>query len=94
VRRALVHAPEALSIMSHETRTHSRLDALRQELDNAATGKWRGWRLVLLWAWMLIGVGLILAYIAVGTTVLETVGVLVLFGPLTVRGPLAFRDRR
>lgn len=80
--------------MSQETRTHSWLDALRNELDDAATGKWRGWRLVLLWAWMLIGVGLILAYIAVGTTWLETAGVLILFGPLAVRGLLAFRGRR
>lgn len=79
--------------MSGETRTPGRLDSLRRELDAAATGKWAGWRLRLLWAWILIGVGLSLAYIAVGFAWLLTAGVVVLFLPLAIRGLLALRGR-
>lgn len=78
--------------MSKETLTRG-LAAVRAELDAAAAGKWTGWRFVLLWAWIVVGLGLGLAYIAIGNGWLLTASSVILFTPLWVHILLSPRGR-
>jgi hypothetical protein len=69
------------------------LDRLQGDVVAARAGNLNGWRLWLLWVWVLLGIALVLCYVLVGAPGLLTAGLVMLFVPAALVGLLSLRAR-